>query len=161
MIDRPSCYWMRIIASACGLVLLAGSVIMGRPAGALTANENFVNRLYRDFFLRDASQAELALGAMMLQSQTRAAFTTSFVNSTPFRESWVEGVYQHYTLRSPTSTQRSLALSSLAANGDYLNIELNVLASSYYFALAGSTNRQLPALWINLASSSEYFFLAQ
>lgn len=135
----------------CVVVCLASMCVLGRPASALTPNENFVNRLYRDFYLRDATQAELALGAVQLQGQTRAAFTVNFLNSTPFRANWVEGVYQRYTLRSPTSSQFSSAMSSLATYGNYLSVELDALASSYYFALAGSTNREyVDALYSDL-----------
>lgn len=142
----------RVVAAVALVVGSIGGIVPSvHPAGALTSNERFVHQLYQDFFLRQATPAEVAWGAALLQSQSRAAFVASFLASTSFHEVWIVGAYQRYVAKPPTTSQLSAAKTSLASTGDYLDVELDVLSSSYYFALAGGSNRELvDALYADL-----------
>lgn len=130
---------------------------------ALTANEKFVTQVYQDFLLRDPSSAELAWGAAALGSQTRSAYVGSVLYAAPFRELWINYSYTRYGGRLPTSTEMSTASSALQTSGDYLAVELDLLASTDYFNRADATNGgYVDALYENLlwreADASSYDF---
>lgn len=124
------------------VLLLFGllAVFAARPAGALTPNEKYVTRIYQDFLLRSPTSAELIWGAAVLGSQTRSAYVTSVFAAAPFRELWITGNYARYADRAPTSSELSSASSALSTSGDYLDVELDLLAGSDYFSRADSTN---------------------
>lgn len=119
-----------------------GALVVGTPAAnATAASEKYVTKLYEDLLLRPPTTNEKIWGAAVLDGGTsRSAYIGQLLANSSFRTAWVDGVYYQYIGTDPTSTQLSTALADLNATNDYLDTELDLLASSTYFTFVGSTN---------------------
>lgn len=125
------------------LVMVSVAVVWngGAPASAMTSNERFVDRVYRDFLLRSPTSSELIWGSTILgNSPSRGAYLKSFFYSQQFQSRWVDGVYYQYMSAAPSQAQASAALADLDETDDFLKVELDVLASNQYMAFVGGTN---------------------
>ena len=132
----------RSIARLSVIAGLLFSLCLGnpRPASALTVNERYVYRLFNDFLLRQPTSTEVAnYSALLSAGASRASLVDSFVNGATFKNNYVAGIYDLYLDRDPTTAELSSSVNSIGSNG-FLVPEVNVLASSSFFQLAGSTN---------------------
>lgn len=117
-------------------------VVPSAPAQALTANENYVIRLYNDFFLRGPTSSELLWGSTYLGGNSRSSYVTSLFQSSTWRTIWIDGTFQRYLARSATTSEASSADAALQSTWNYLATEADVLGSAAYFSLVGSSNRE-------------------
>lgn len=128
-----------ILAVFCGASIFA----LAAPASALTPNEKFVTRVYAGFYLRAPSSAELLWGATILgNGGSRTSYTEGLFKTAEWRAIWIRGNYQRYLVRDPSSSELSSADSALQVAWNYRATETSILASSAYFAQAGSTNER-------------------
>jgi hypothetical protein len=133
----------RLAGAALAFSLLAGlSLGVSAPAGATTANESFVIRVYQDFLFRDPTAGELTWWATAIGGGTsRATMVASVLDTAEFELYWIAGVNTRYLGSfDSTSTEVDDQISDIASTGDFLDTELAVLEGAQYFADAGSTN---------------------
>lgn len=129
-----------MLASAAIVLAICGAA---GPAHALTANEKFVTKLYVDFVGRTPTSSELTWGAAVLGGGTsRSDYVDDLFEHSVVQSWWIKGVFQRYLVLDPTSSQVSAALADLQATGDFLDVELDVVAGSAYFGQAESDNSQ-------------------
>lgn len=142
--------YRRFLCSAAALLVLLGATTtagasvdeLSRSADrGVASTSSFVRKAYEDFLLRAPSPDEAAWwGAYLGGGGTRAAVIESLLKGDEFQEMWVLGSALRY-LDDVYADDPHLAswLSSLTSSGDYLGVEVSVLASEQYFREAGGT----------------------
>ena len=123
------------------LALLGTMTVDIQPASALTANQKFASRVVLDFLNREMDPDELADVESRLSSGTitRAQFVAEVIGSDEFDTQWATAIYGNYLNRLPSETEFAQA-TDLSHNGNNVTSEINVLQTTEYFNLAGSTN---------------------
>lgn len=135
---------LAVLLFACvGLSACAGSpegvttLTVGSP---VTADEKWVDRVYRDFVLRPATASELSSGAALVASSSPQTFIEFLLSSDAFLDRYISAQYGRYLYRWPTSSEMSDAKAGISATGDLLAVESHLIASSEYFEYAGNTD---------------------
>lgn len=125
-----------LVAVAMFLALVPGQA----PAGALTQNERWVNRVYNEFLYRNPSAGELAWQTALLSGGTsRSSIVNGLLTSNDFGAIMGVAIYGHFVSRTPTGPEASAVTTSITA-GDYDDALLDVMSSATYYSHSGSTS---------------------
>lgn len=132
----------RITIAVLAVVLTVGGLTF-EPSrvDALTNNEMFVYRLYRDFLLREPDAAEVSAGVATIAGSGRATLASSLFASSEFKTIWVIGVHQYYLGEIDfSSPEISANLAALSSSGNFVGTEVSVISGSQYFSENGGAN---------------------
>ena len=123
-----------------------GTAVEAAPAGtnaptAKTTVDRYVRRVYSDLFDRAPSAVELAAWTSALQHGTpRVAVANRITHSTEYRTGLISAFYQRYLGRGPDRTGLDHWLRAMSDGSTISQLESGFLASSEYYARAGSTD---------------------
>ena len=100
-----------------------------------TPIEKLVNQIFMDLTGRPASLTELSSFAAAIVSGSLTPFDLAFslINSTAYRRSLTEELYDAYLNRQPTSQELAMALSFFSADNDTEDFIVQLLGSDEFF----------------------------
>ena len=121
------------------LLLVSPSVAPVPSSASAQADANFVDALYSDFLFRDPTSAESnSAVAWLAGGGSRASIVNAVIGGNEFASLWAYGVYDRYLDRYPDNVELSAAQAQAGA-GNYTGPEVAAMASSEFYAGAGSS----------------------
>ena len=105
-----------------------------------TANQIYIQRVYRDLFDRNPDPTGLATWTTLLNNGTpRSAVANGITYSTEYRTRLITDIYAQYLHRTPDASGLAFWLAKMANGWTVAQIESGFLGSDEFYAASGST----------------------